>query len=172
MALIEHDEFVRGRVDLLQTGQLYASASLGDLHRILRGLPRPLVDQARLSLAWMHDATTATSTSLQVIASMAAVEALLPQQPVTHCTECGQARFSATRRVRNLLDSYADKALRDSFRAEIYPLRSRLAHGSHHHSGAALDLVPKEDDHMSAYKARAAATASILNWLIDHDAAR
>ncbi|MGL5858960.1 MAG: hypothetical protein ACRC35_11270 [Angustibacter sp.] len=151
LELIPHDEFVTGRVDLVQTGHLYAADSLGDLHRALRQLDFLTRKRARRSLAYAHDATTATSSSLRTLAYAIAIEAL-----------CGQRGPGSTKRFEAFLDRYAGAVFGPEHLKDAYRLRSALAHGSHHHADVDDPDPGPTIDHL---KARGEARAAILNWL-------
>lgn len=166
MKLIEHSRFVRGPVDLLSTGAQYAIDTLPRLYERLTTLPSDSRLKANRALAWMADGVRANDASVRIACTVAGVEALLPDVPTKACSECGQPRYSLSKRVKDFMDEFVGPALREEFRDGIYAIRSSLVHGLKHYDVDEMPFSPFAEKHIDELKVTGAANAAVLNWLL------
>lgn len=165
MELVPHERFVEGPVDLLATGVQYSIETLPQLHQKLLSLPASEKRKANRAFAWLAYAARTQDPSVKITCNVAGIEALLSDVPDNVCPECGQQRFSLTRRVKKFLDEYAGVALRKRFRDGIYSIRSGLVHGSHHYQVDEPAFSLFAEAHLDELKVTAASRAAALNWL-------
>lgn len=163
---IPHEQFTRGRVDLLGDGVQYTIDSLPELHAGLISMPFGLRQRARRALAWMADANGSDSPSVKIMCSVQAIEALLPPHKAATCECCGQKIYGLGKRVSGFLDLYAGSELREQFRKEIYGLRSRLTHGLKHYAVDETLPSPLATQDIDGLGVWTASHAAVLNWLL------
>jgi hypothetical protein len=95
-------------------------------------LPRSLADSFELATVWfaqMHDLWPRAS-SAALVAAVTAIETLLTKD-AGRCNECGQLKYSITRKFKEFLRIYVpgvESRFPEEF-AAIYKTRSSLAHG-------------------------------------------
>lgn len=136
-------------------------------------------DRARLQRAsfWLMHAsgTWHESKTAYYLAVINSIESLIEPERGTPCTTCGRvAGKGPTRLFTELLDRYApawNESLRA--RADLYRLRSRLAHGTallcSDFPGAWGALMPREWEQLEqARLARQLAQVACLNWMLEH----
>ncbi|MGL5823476.1 MAG: hypothetical protein ACRCYU_01230 [Nocardioides sp.] len=168
---IPHNEFVTGRVNLLEDGHQYATDALNDIHGKLRSLPVKQRRRANRALAWMADGTRVAegdpgrSPSIKTVCHVTGIEAMLPPDPPDRCQSCNQDKYNLTQRVKSFLDQYAGTATSAIYRNKIYQKRSNLVHGARHHTVDRSEPPDPLDDWWSAIIAAGTASAAALNWI-------
>lgn len=119
-------------------------------------------DEQDMLLRWCHwlnhsRQTAAISPSAAAIATVQAIEALLPPATVTgHCQACGRSIGPSIReRLKRFLEEHAPGEDNAGSRDQMYALRSKLTHGGTLLNGelrhlALNDFVPKSWDQRMA----------------------